>query len=151
MPPIEKVFEAWTAIEDGRVEMHDGYATMSSSDGTKGYTIRWDGDRYASDDNATYWRGYPGYPVLAVLMLQGRLPLDREEAAKWRGVNWKEVNTRHKNDYAAAVREVAEERHIDMTTAEKAAAAVMDALGNLDLEIKRKIWSIRNRDTKKYL
>lgn len=139
MPPKEKVYEAWTAVADGRVEMHDGYATMSSSDATKGYTIRFEGDRYASDDNATYWRGYPGYPVIAVLMLQGRLPYDKAEAEKWKGVNWKAVNTKYKNDYSAAVKAVAEERGIDMQAAEKAAEKVMEALGNLNLEIKRKL------------
>ena len=139
MPPEEKVYEAWTAIVDGRVELHEDYATMTSSDGAKGYTIRWDGNIYVSDDNATYWRGYPGYPVLAVLMLQGKLPFDRLEAEKWKEVNWKAVNTKYKNNYAAAVKEVAAERHIDMATAEKAAAEVMTALENLDIVIKRSL------------
>ena len=118
LPPEEKVYEAWTAIVDGRIVLHDDYATMTSSDGSKGYTIRWKGDIYASDDNATYWRGYPGYPVLAVLMLQGKLPFDRQEAEKWKDVNWKAVNTKYKNNYAAAVKEVASERHIDLETAQ---------------------------------
>lgn len=137
MPPREKVFEAWTAIVDGRVELHDDYATMTSSDGSKGYTIKWDGNVYVSDDNASYWRGYPGYPVIAVLMLQGKLPFNREEAEKWKDVNWKAVNTKYRNDYAAAVREVAAERHIDMDSAERAASEVMDALNGLEIVIKR--------------
>lgn len=139
MPPREKVFEAWTALADGRVVMHDDYATMTSSDGVKEYTIRWSGNIYASDDNATYWRGYPGYPVIAVLMLQGKLPFDRREAENWKDVNWKAVNTKHKNNYAAAVEEVASERHIDMTTAFSAADDVMKALEDLDIVIKRTI------------
>ena len=144
MPPKEKVFEAWTAIADHRVELHDDYATMSSSDGSKGYTIRWDGNIYASDDNASYWRGYPGYPVIAVLMLQGKLPLDREEAEKWKGINWKAINTKYKNDYAAAVKEVGAERHIDMTTAFMRADDVIKALETLDIVIKRSIPKNKN-------
>lgn len=139
MPPKEKVYEAWTAIADGRVVMHDDYATLTSSDGSKEYTIKWAGNVYASDDNASYWRGYPGYPVVAVLMLQGKLPFNREEAEKWKSVNWKAVNTKYKNNYAAAVDEVASERHIDLPAAEKAANEVMTALQALDIVIKRSL------------
>lgn len=139
LPPIEKVFEAWTAIADDRVTLHEGYAEVSSSDGTKGYIVRFDGNRYSSDDNATYWRGYAGYPVLAVLMLQGKLPFDREEAEKWKDVNWKEINTRHRNKYAAAVEEVASQRGINLVKAYESAETVMGALKALSLEIKRKI------------
>lgn len=139
MPPIEKVFEAWTAIADGRIELHDDYADVASSDGSKGYTVRFDGNRFSSDDNATYWRGYAGYPVLAVLMLQGRLPFAKDEAELWKGVNWKEVNTRHRNKYAAAVEEVARERGINLEKAYEDASQVMEALKSLPLEIKRKI------------
>ncbi|MGI6218094.1 MAG: hypothetical protein ACOYIK_10855, partial [Coriobacteriales bacterium] len=75
MPPIEKVYEAWTALADGRVTLEggateagtSGKATVESSNGSKTYTVVWDADRYASTDNATYWQGYPGYPVIAVL------------------------------------------------------------------------------------
>lgn len=139
LPPIEKVFEAWTAIDDHRVSLHEDHAEVASSDGTKGYTVRFDGDRYSSDDNATYWRGYAGYPVIAVLMLQGRLPLDREEAERWRDVNWKEINTRFRNNYAKAVAETAQARGIDLNAAYKAAERVMETLRNLPLEIKRKL------------
>lgn len=139
MPPREKVFEAWTALADGRVEMHDGFAEVSSSDGAKRYTVRFAGDTFSSDDNATYWRGYPGYPVIAVLMLQGRLPYDRDEALKWKDVNWKEINTRYKNNYAAAVKEVAAQKGIDLPHAEEEAEKVMQALADLHIVIKRKL------------
>ena len=139
LPPIEKIFEAWTAIADGRVSLHENSAEVASSDGSKGYTVRFDGDRFSSDDNATYWRGYPGYPVIAVLMLQGRLPLYKAEADLWRNVNWKEVNTKYKNNYAKAVEEVATSREINLPVAYKEAERVMDALRSLDLTVKRKI------------
>ncbi|MCH5214266.1 MAG: hypothetical protein J1E97_03665 [Muribaculaceae bacterium] len=139
LQPKEKVYEAWTAIEDNRVSLHADYATVKSSDDSKEYIVRFDGDVYASDDNATYWRGYPGYPVVAVLMLQGRLPFDAEVAHLWKDVNWKEINTRFKNRYAEAVAFVAKERSIDMVLSEKAADEVMAALEKLPLTIKRKI------------
>ena len=139
MPPKEKVIEAWTAIVDGRVEVDGESAIVKSSDDTKEYVVRFKGDLYSSNDNATFWRGYAGYPVIAVLMLQGRLPFDRNEAEKWKGVNWKAVNTKYRNDYAKAVEEVAKERDIDAGSTEAAVNVVMDKLKELPITIKRKI------------
>lgn len=71
------------------------------------------GSTYSSNDNATYWQGYAGYPVIAVLMLQGRLPLDRAAADGFAQVDWTDLNERCKRDYAAAVRAVVDERSLD--------------------------------------
>ena len=140
-PPVEKVYEAWTALADNRVKLHEGYADVSSSNGEKAYVVKFSGDQYSSDDNATFWRGYPGYPVLAVLMLQGKLPYDAREAELWKNINWTQTNKIHKNNYAEAVKAIAGERGINLTTAEEAANKVMEALTVLPLEIKRKIKS----------
>ena len=75
--PIEKIYEAYTAIADDRITMHEDHAEVFSSDRSKSYTVSWKDNAYSSDDSATYWQGYPGYPVIAVLMLQGRLLYDR--------------------------------------------------------------------------
>ena len=139
LPPIEKVYEAWTALADNRVKLDNDHATVSSSDGQKEYVVRFKGDAYSSDDNATYWQGYAGYPVIAVLMLQGKLPCDKEEAQLWKNINWTELNKRHKNRYAEAVAEVAAERNIDLTKAHAAAEKVMESLQALPIVIKRKI------------
>ena len=139
MPPREKVVEAWTAIADGRVKIQDDRAEVESSDGAKRYTVRFRGDTFSSDDNATFWRGYAGYPVIAVLMLQGRLPLDMAEADLWKGVNWTVTNKKFRNDYARAVESVAHERDIDMTTANAAIDEVMELLRALPIIIKRKV------------
>ena len=139
MPPIEKVYEAWTALADGRVAMHGGYATVASSDGAKEYTVRFSGDQYTSDDNATFWQGYPGYPVIAVLMLQDKIPYDKEEARLWKDINWTELNKKYKNKYAEAVRQIAEEKGINQKKAAESAQLVMEALSSLPIEIKRKI------------
>lgn len=138
-PPLEKVYEAWTAIADGRIAMHPDHAEVSSSDGEKQYIVRFDGNKYSSDDNATYWQGYPGYPVIAVMMLQGKLPLDMTEAEKWKNINWTVLNKKFKNNYQAAVAEIEKERGIDPETADNAARKVMEALMELPIEIKRKI------------
>lgn len=139
LPPVEKVFEAWTAIADGRVSLFEDHADVSSSDDTKQYIVRFKGNLYSSDDNATYWRGYTGYPVLAVLMLQGRLPFDKTLAEQWHNVNWKEINTRFRNNYVQATEEVARERDINLSSSYEAAEKVINTLKLLDIEVKRKI------------
>ena len=139
MPPIEKVYEAWTAIADNRVTLHNDYANVSSSDGSKGYVVNFHGNQYSSDDNATFWQGYPGYPVIAVLMLQGKVPYDATEAELWKDINWTSLNKEYKNRYAEAVKAVAKSRGIDLEKSSKAAQKVMEFLSTLPIEIKRKI------------
>jgi hypothetical protein len=39
-PPKEKVYEAFTAIADGRVEMHEDHAVVTSSGGDKTYLVQ---------------------------------------------------------------------------------------------------------------
>ena len=138
-PPLEKVYEAWTALADNRVTMHDGYADVSSSDGEKSYIVKFTGDKYSSDDNATFWQGYPGYPVIAVLMLQGRLPFDRDIAELWRNINWTVLNKKFRNNYAKAVEDIARERGINEEQSKEATEKVMESLKELPIEIKRKI------------
>lgn len=139
LPPLEKIYEAWTALADNRVKLNEDSADVSSSDGEKEYKVRFYGDQYSSDDNATFWQGYPGYPVIAVLMLQGKLPYDKEEAELWKNINWTETNKKFKNKYAEAVNYIAEERGIDMKKASADATKVFEALSQLPIEIKRKI------------
>ena len=138
-PPIEKIYEAWTAIADDRVHLHNDYAEVESSDGKKNYIVRFHDNLYSSDDNATYWQGYPGYPVIAVLMLKGLLPYNPDEIQKWKGINWNQLNKSHRNKYSEALKEIASERHINLEESLPEAEAVMTALKQLPIEIKRKI------------
>lgn len=141
LPPLQKVYEAWSALADGRVETGDQEASVTSSNGAKRYTVTWDGDVYASNDSASYWQGYAGYPVLAVMMKEGRLPYDRELAEKLSSVDWNTLNKKHKRDYQAAVDEAFEAA--GFTPEEKARAQVdaeniLKTLSQLPLQIKRK-------------
>ena len=141
LPPLAKVFEAWSALADGRVALdaEKRRASVASSNGEKAYTVTWseDGAVYSSNDSATYWQGYAGYPVIAVLMAQGRLPFDRAMADGFAHVNWTKLNERHRRDYAAAVREVVDERGLDAAQADAAAHEALDALAALDIGLKR--------------
>lgn len=102
LPPIEKIYEAFSAIADGRIKMIDGFAQISSSDYKKEYTVKWNEDVYSSNDNASYWQGYMGYPLIAVLMLQGKVTYDHNITGYFRDINWKQLNAKYKNNYAIA-------------------------------------------------
>ena len=69
LPPIEKVYEAWSAVADGRVALHpdERRAAIASSNGAKTYTVAWNenGSTYSSNDNATYWQGLDAVRVEA--------------------------------------------------------------------------------------
>lgn len=140
MPPVEKVYEALGAIADGRVAMAEGGAEVVSSGGGKRYAVRWDGDVYSANDIATYWQLYPGYPIIAALMLQGKLPYREELATHLAGVRWDELNARHKRKYDAAVAEVLDGlrgKDVDTAAIERHVAEVFTLLEKLDLTVKR--------------
>lgn len=145
LPPIEKIYEAYTAIADNRIRLvatpsfaaEKGTADVKSSDGTKSYTVSWDIRQYSSDDNATFWQGYAGYPVIALMMLQGLVPYEKSVACGFSHVNWTELNARHKRDYAAAVSEIVQSRNLDREAVALAAAEAYSALERLDAVIVR--------------
>ncbi|MBR7517949.1 hypothetical protein KC217_19935, partial [Mycobacterium tuberculosis] len=71
LPKIEKVYEALSAVLDGRVELKaERSAAVTSSSRDKAYTVEWSDDdkKIISNDNATYYQGYMGYPIIAVVI-----------------------------------------------------------------------------------
>ncbi len=135
--PIEKIYEAYTAIADDRITMHEDHAEVFSSDRSKSYTVSWKDNVYSSDDSATYWQGYPGYPVIAVLMLQGRLLYDEAIASQFKDINWNKLNKEYKRDYTGAFEHIVEERHLDEETIKKEAETVYAQLKELDITLKK--------------
>ncbi len=138
MPPAEKILEAYTALADNRVIMHEDHAEVSSSDGSKTYLVQWEGNTYASSDPATYWQSYPGYPVIAVLIRQGRIDADEKLMEKMKSIPWKKLNDHFKRDYRAAadeaMKDIAEKEDIL-----KMAEEGNRQLSQLDLTLKRKL------------
>ena len=139
LPPMEKIYEAYSAVADGRITFSDAEpeAYINSSDGAKRYTVRWEEGRYTSNDSATYWAGYPGYPVLAVWMKQGILPMNEEIASLFAGINWNELNKKKKRNYAKALDEVIRERAMDETSVRAELERVYEILKTLDLSVGR--------------
>lgn len=140
LPPRAKVFEAFTAVADGRVRLTGaGSATVTSSSGDKTYDVEWsdEGRLLSSNDNASYWQGYLGYPALAVLLVRGALRADEAAVGALAGVPWHDLNKRSRRDYEAAVALVLAglaERGGDPALVEREVAAVLDQLASLDLQ-----------------
>ncbi|QKR00436.1 hypothetical protein GWK48_08670 [Metallosphaera tengchongensis] len=98
-PPRIKVLEALGAIADGRVKkMGDRYVVVSS-EGDKKYTVVIEEGKVSSDDNGTKYRNYVGYPIIAALMMEGRLPFDQRISQALHGVPWRRLNEQMK-DYS---------------------------------------------------
>jgi hypothetical protein len=140
MPPQAKVYEALSALEDGRLRIVEpGRAEVVSSSGDKVYSVEWseDGRQVSSNDNASVWQGYIGYPIIAVLLATGRIPYDREVAKPLAGVPWHAVNELFKRDYAAAVESVLRDidrRGGDRQRIESEVEAIYRQLEELGLE-----------------
>ena len=144
-PPLEKIYEAWSAAASGRVRVEkndgdSGLAFVTSSDGEKVYSVAWRENDWSSNDPATWWQGDPGYPVIAVMFLIGRLPYDKEIATLFAGVNWNALNKKYKKNYAAAA--FAAMRDLDMSTqtrelAVKTASVAYEALMASHIVVRR--------------
>ena len=93
LPPRIKVLEALGSIADGRISVQDDEAEVTSSTGERTYKVivRDDGRVY-STDNGTIYRGYIGYPIIAFLMIKGKLPYDERIAKALSGIPWKRLN-----------------------------------------------------------
>lgn len=99
-------------------------------------TWRDDAKVFTSTDNATFWQGYPGYPVIAVMMRLGLLPYAEDIAVEFAGINWTKLNAEHKRDYASALLHIERERNIDPEAAAAAASIAYTALLEMNLTIK---------------
>ncbi len=138
MPPLVKVYEAMGALGDGRIRIESATrALVSSSEGTKTYEVEVSdrGGSVASNDNASYWQGYLGYPAIAVLIERGVIPRPPANVIDaLAGIPWKEINRRFKNDYAKTIAEVeriAEENGHDPDAIRAQAEAILEAIRKL--------------------
>lgn len=136
LPPRIKVLEALGSLADGRMEViNDKEARVVSSDGSRTYMVYVDVGRREVDstDNGTVYRGYVGYPIIAVLMHKGLLPRDPELEGKLKGLPWKKLNEEYKN-YAKVMEVIFRERGIDEMKANKYIDLVLGQLRRMRLK-----------------
>jgi hypothetical protein len=140
LPPPAKIYEALSAVVDGRVKFVDETtAEVVSSSRDRTYRVRWSAgfDRITSNDNASHWQGYLGYPIIAVLLAAGRLDLDRNIARHLAGIPWKTINKQFGNDYARAVDSVLaglEDKGADIRAIRSEVERIMKELAGLELK-----------------
>ncbi len=142
LPPIEKIYEAYSALADDRVTLEENCALVLSSDRSRSYTVEWMGDAYSSTDNASYWQEYAGYPIISVLIKQQKLCINENFVSHFAEVNWNSLNKKYKRDYKAALLEVFRMKQlseIEIAQIENETEAVFEQLKSLDIKITRKI------------
>lgn len=131
-PPLPKIYEALGAVADGRLEITGNSAKVYSSSGNKYYHVNYDSSKNAImvNDNASYWKGYLGYPAIAFLMKQGKLSYDEKVAALLKGIEWKDINQKFKNDFDKALQYI-------LSTKTEEERKVLELLVNkIDAELK---------------
>ena len=109
MPPKAKIYEALSAVADKRVAM-TGLTTaqVESSSRDKTYVVEWSEgfSEITSNDNASYWQGYTGYPIITVLMQTGKISFNPNIAKLFADVPWKLVNKQFKRNYEKAINHI---------------------------------------------
>ena len=99
-PPRIKFLEALGTIADRRITLlNQNEALVKSSEGDRIYKVYLDTENEIadSDDNGTKYRNYIGYPIIAMLIKQGKLPYDEELAEALKGIKWRTINEKYKS------------------------------------------------------
>ena len=113
LPPIEKIAEAYSAIDDNRIsEENENTYIVTSSNKEKTYKVTINNNLYRSNDNATKFARYAGYPIIAVLMFKKLLPIPNQYLQYFKDINWNEINKKYKRDYALALDHILAEKNI---------------------------------------
>jgi hypothetical protein len=83
-------------------------AKVYSSSREKYYTVTYDPANNAImlNDNGAYWKGYLGYPGIAILLLTGFLPLQKEYSEILKDIPRKEINTKNNNDFEKTQKQI---------------------------------------------
>jgi len=139
IPPRIKVLEALGAIADGRIKLLDSKnAFVLSSDGSRKYKVyvNLEKNEAHSTDNGTKYRGYIGYPIIAFLMLQKKLPFDKKIADALKEIPWKKLNEKYKRYYIVEkiVKEKAKNNGVDSKDIDILVKDVLNELKKLRLK-----------------
>ncbi|MFZ1075702.1 MAG: hypothetical protein WAN50_05005 [Minisyncoccia bacterium] len=100
-PPIIKIYEALGALTDKRIMVSKDTAKVYSSSGNKFYDVMYDpaSNSIMTNDNGSFYKGYLGYPAIAFLMAIGKLSYTAAIAEEMKGIRWKDINQKFKNDF----------------------------------------------------
>ncbi len=143
-PPIIKIYEALGAVADGRVEVTGNSAKIYSSSGNKFYTVAYDAAAQAImvNDNGSFYKGYLGYPAIAFLMLIGELDYSASVADMLKGIAWKDINQKFKNDFDKTL------AHILETKTSEERNAIEQEVAGIDQQLRVKSYNLLGGKTR---
>lgn len=132
-PPVPKIYEALGTVADGRIELNGDTAKVFSSSGQKFYEVQYDPAENAimANDNASYWQGYLGYPAIAMLFKLGVLEYKAELAGLLKGIAWKDLNQKFKNNFEKTV------AHIEESMSDEDREKLHAYISQIDKDIKK--------------
>lgn len=137
-PPIIKIYEALGAVADQRIEVSNNTGKVYSSTGNKYYDVTYDPEAVAimANDNGSFWQGYLGYPSIAFLMKLGVLSYDPKMEELLKGIAWKDINQKFKNDFDKTLEYILSSKSEDeKTTLSKFVTKVDTEIKNLNLAL----------------
>ncbi len=142
-PHIIKIYEALTAIADGRIEIDakdPKRAKCQSSSGKKFYEVCYEQERgsITSNDNSAYYTGTLSYPMIAMLILKQKIKHDEALLKPLKGIHWKELNQKHKNNYQEAMGDALaglREKGYNTDVIKRAIDTIYQAVCELNLEM----------------
>ncbi|MGB9748914.1 MAG: hypothetical protein ACP5OZ_02130 [Candidatus Woesearchaeota archaeon] len=140
LPPGVKVLEALGCIGDNRIVMKDkNRAVVFSSERKRAYLVVFypEKNKVYSDDNASKFRHYIGYPIIAFFMKNKIIDYDKKLADNLKGINWHKLNLDFKRDYQkveAYIEELCEKKGINREFVEEEIKRTLKRLEELKLE-----------------
>lgn len=142
MPPIAKIYEAFSVIADNRIKIDENRAIITSSNHQKEYTVTWNEKEISSNDNATFWQNYPGYPIIAVWLKTNKISYQQEVIKYFKKINWHEINKKNKRNYEKGINDILNElaeKNVDTEAIEQEVDRIYKEIENLNYEIVRKV------------
>lgn len=108
-PHVSKIYEALTAMADSRIELDgDNKAKCYPSSKGKYYEVEFDLETNSimSNDNTAFYTDSVSYPMIAYLMMTNRIVYDKSLLIILKGIYWKDINQKFKNNYDQAIQNV---------------------------------------------
>jgi len=107
-PHISKIYEALTVIADDRMEINGNKAKCYLSSSDRFYDIKYDPiiGSIMSNDNAAFYTKSLSYPMIAFLMLIGKIPYEQKLLEIFRDICWEDIYKEFKNDYDKSIKAV---------------------------------------------
>jgi len=105
-PHISKIYEALTVIADDRMELNGNKAKCYLQSGDKFYDVKYDpvNGGMMSNDNTAYYTYSLSYPMIAFLMLIGKIPYEKKLLESFQDIYWEDINKKFKNDYDKSIK-----------------------------------------------